>query len=87
MCHLSPTERGSTGAQLHAAVGHQYRGRRLWLTDKSKAGKQDRNRINVNEDYELRDWSKRLGVSAEEVKKAVQQVGTSADAVRKHLGK
>ena len=55
--------------------------------DKSKAGKQDRDRINVNEDYELRDWSKRLGVSQEELKKAVQQVGTSADAVRKHLGK
>jgi Protein of unknown function (DUF3606) len=36
---------------------------------------------------ELRDWSKRLGVSPEELKKAVQQVGTSAEAVRKHLGK
>jgi len=28
--------------------------------DKSKAGKQDRERINVHEDYELRDWSKNL---------------------------
>lgn len=55
--------------------------------DKSKAGRQDRDRINVNEDYELRDWSKRLGVSPEELKKAVQQVGTSAEAVRNHLGK
>lgn len=55
--------------------------------DKSKIGGQDRDRINVNEDYKLRDWSKRLGVSPEELKKAVQQVGTSADAVRKHLGK
>ena len=47
--------------------------------DKTKRGAADRNRINIHEDYELRDWSKRLGVSPE--------VGTSADAVRKHLGK
>ena len=55
--------------------------------DKSKAGKQDRQRINVHEDYELQDWSKKFGVSREELKKAVQKVGDSAEAVRKHLGK
>jgi len=55
--------------------------------DKNSRGAADRNRINIHEDYELRDWSKRLGVSPEELKKAVQQVGTSADAVRKHFGK
>jgi hypothetical protein len=55
--------------------------------DKTNRGAADRNRINVHEDYELRDCSNRFGVSPEELKKAVQQVGTSADAVRKHLGK
>ena len=55
--------------------------------DKTKRGTADRDRINIHEDYELRDWSKRFGVSPDELKKAVQQVGTSADAVRKHLGK
>jgi hypothetical protein len=55
--------------------------------DKTNKGAADRSRIDVNEDYELHDWSKRLGVSPEELKKAVQQVGTSAEAVRKHLGK
>jgi Protein of unknown function (DUF3606) len=55
--------------------------------DKTNRGTQDRTRINVHEDYELRDWSKRLGVTPDELKKAVQQVGTSADAVRKQLGK
>jgi Protein of unknown function (DUF3606) len=54
--------------------------------DKTNRGTQDRARINVHEDYELRDWSKRLGVTPDELKKAVQQVGTSAVAVRKHLG-
>ena len=55
--------------------------------DKSKTGGQDRGRINVHEDYELRDWSKKFGVTPDELKKAVQKVGTSAEAVRKHLGK
>jgi Protein of unknown function (DUF3606) len=41
----------------------------------------------VNEDYELRDWSKKFGVSPEELKRAVGQVGDRADAVRQHLGK
>jgi hypothetical protein len=55
--------------------------------DKVDRGAADRNRINIHEDYELRDWSNRLGAPPEELKKAVEQVGTSADAVRKHLGK
>jgi Protein of unknown function (DUF3606) len=55
--------------------------------DKGKTGAPDRDRINVNEDYELRGSSKKLGVTPEQLKKAVQSVGTSAEAVRKHLGK
>ena len=55
--------------------------------NKTKTGGRDRQRINVNEAYELRDWSKKFGVSREELKKAVQKVGNSAQAVRKHLGK
>ena len=31
--------------------------------DKTKTRKPDRDRINVNEDYELRDWSKKFGVT------------------------
>ena len=53
--------------------------------DKSKPGGQDRTRINVNEDYELRDWSKKFGVTPEQLKAAVQAVGTSAEAVEKHF--
>ena len=53
--------------------------------DKSKSGGQDRSRINVNEDYELRDWSKKFGVTPDELKAAVKAVGTSADAVEAHL--
>jgi len=36
-------------------------------------GGQDRKRINVNEDYELRDWSKKFGVSKDKLKEAVRR--------------
>jgi hypothetical protein len=55
--------------------------------DTSKPGRPDRDRINVNEEWELRDWSQKFGVSPDELKRAVQQVGDRADAVRQHLGK
>jgi hypothetical protein len=54
--------------------------------DKSKAQGQDRQRINVNEDYELRDWAKSLNTTPERVKEAVQAVGDRADKVREFLG-
>jgi hypothetical protein len=53
--------------------------------DKSKPGGRDRSRININEDYELRDWSKKFGVSAEQLKSAVKAVGDNAKAVEDHL--
>lgn len=53
--------------------------------DKSKTGAPDRNRINIHEDYEVRDWSKKFGCSAEELKAAVQAVGTSAAAVEQRI--
>ena len=55
--------------------------------DTSKTGRQDRDRINVNEDYELRDWSRSLGVTPDELKSAVQKVGPMAKDVKAHLGK
>jgi hypothetical protein len=55
--------------------------------DKSKPGGQDRKRINVDEDYEVRDWSKRLGVSADQLRAAVKAVGDRVDDVERHLKK
>lgn len=55
--------------------------------DKSKTGPQDASRINMNEDYEVRYWTQALGVSAQALQRAVDQVGVSADAVRAHLAR
>jgi hypothetical protein len=55
--------------------------------DPKQRGPQDRSRVNVEQDYELRYWSEKFGVSSDQLRKAVQQVGTSADTVARHLGK
>lgn len=55
--------------------------------DMTNRGPQDRARINVNEAHELRYWTKELGVTEAQLKDAVNAVGVSAAAVRKHLGK
>lgn len=55
--------------------------------DKSKTGGQDRTRISTSEDYELRDWAKKFGVTPDEVKAAVKAVGNEAAAVEAYFKK
>jgi hypothetical protein len=55
--------------------------------DLKNRGSQDRTRINVHEEHEVRYWTEKFGVSAEELKKAVEAVGVSSQAVAQKLGK
>jgi hypothetical protein len=55
--------------------------------DRSKRGNQDRIRINIHEDFELRYWSKELGITAEELREMVQQLGTSAETIRQAVNR
>jgi hypothetical protein len=55
--------------------------------DKSKTGGQDRSRIALGEDYEVRDWAKKFGVSADELRAAVKAVGNQASDVEAYLKK
>jgi hypothetical protein len=59
----------------------------LMADDKTQAGKPDRDRINVGEDYELRDWAKKFGVTPERLKAVVERVGPMAQDVRRELGR
>jgi Protein of unknown function (DUF3606) len=54
--------------------------------DLSNRGRPDRDRVNVNEEHELRNWAQSLGATPERVKEAVQAVGDRADRVRQYLG-
>jgi hypothetical protein len=55
--------------------------------DKTSRGPADASRINVHEDYELRYWSQKFGVSVEQLKAAVQAVGVMAKDVEAQLKK
>lgn len=59
----------------------------MMADNKSNTGSPDRDRINMSEDYEVRDWSQSLGVSRERLQEAVDAVGSSADKVRDYLNK
>ena len=48
-------------------------------------GPQDASKVNVGEEWEVAYWTKKFGVSAEELKQAVKQVGTSADKLGQHF--
>src|SRR3954467_6030050 len=52
----------------------------------TKRDQPDRSKINMSEDFEVKYWLKALGVSKDELKRAVEKVGNSAAAVRKELG-
>ena len=53
--------------------------------DKSKRGPADRQRINLNQDHEVRYWTRELGVGKEKLKAIVQRVGNRVDTVRAEL--
>ncbi|MCC8952890.1 DUF3606 domain-containing protein [Bradyrhizobium sp. Pear77] len=46
----------------------------------------DRSKINMHEPHEVKYWTRALGVSKDDLQKAVEKVGNSAAAVRKELG-
>lgn len=52
----------------------------------TKRDQPDRSKINMGEDFEVKCWLKALGVSRNELQRAVDKVGNSATAVRKELG-
>jgi len=55
--------------------------------DKKQRGSQDLNRINLNEPYEVKYWTKIFGVSEEELRDAVRRVGNSVDDIAQELTK
>lgn len=54
--------------------------------DKSETGNPDRTRINLSEDYEVRDWAAKFGVTQEALRRAAERVGPMAEDVRRELG-
>ncbi len=55
--------------------------------DKTQTGGQDRKRISLSEDYEVRDWAAKFGVTETALRDAVAAVGNNADDVEYELGR
>ena len=55
--------------------------------DLTNRGPQDRSRINLSESWEVQYWTKKFGVTEQQLRDAVKAVGSSADAVQRKLGK
>lgn len=55
--------------------------------DRTKRGSEDRQRINMSENYEVAYWSKKWDISDEELADAVRRAGPMAAAVARVLGK
>jgi len=53
--------------------------------DKSQTGPQDSSRININEDYELKYWTKKFGCTEQQLRSAIEKVGVSAKSVETEL--
>jgi hypothetical protein len=53
--------------------------------NKNMTGGQDRKRISLEQDYEVRYWSDRFGVSEARLREAVGKVGNMADDVEREL--
>ena len=54
--------------------------------DKTNTGGQDRKLISLSEDYEVRDWAAKFGVSENALRTAVERVGNRAEDVERELG-
>ena len=52
------------------------------MSDLIRKSEPDRSRINMDDDAEVKSWTKLLGVSREELSRAVETVGNSAGCCR-----
>lgn len=55
--------------------------------DLNRREPEDKRFISLSEDWEVRYWTKALGVTKEELQKAVASVGTGTAKVKEYLGK
>ena len=53
--------------------------------DRSLRGGQDRNRVNMDQEYEARYWASKWGVSQEELRAAVASVGPMVSDLERHF--
>jgi hypothetical protein len=68
-----------------AALGNPIDRRSKMPDDLTQRGGRDRQRIDIDQEHELRSWSEKFGVTKERLKEAVQAVGDRAEKVQEYL--
>jgi len=57
------------------------------MTDEAKSRAADRARVNTHEKYEVAYWTKKWGISEEQLKAAAQAAGPMSADIEAHLRK
>jgi hypothetical protein len=73
--------------RANALSSRHKQGVRPMADDLTNRGPADRSRINMHEDYEIRYWTKALGVSKDELQRLVDKHGNSAAKIKEALEK
>ena len=55
--------------------------------DKSKVGEPDRSRVAGGEDYEVRDFSDRTGISVDQARALIERHGNDRETLTREAGK
>ena len=55
------------------------------MDDLKNSGPQDRKRISLSEDWEVKWWTTKLGISSMELQEAVKKVGNSVEKVKEYV--
>jgi len=55
------------------------------MINQNNSGPQDPSRVNVSVQWDVDYWTKKFNCTREQLVKAVQKVGTSANAVERHF--
>jgi hypothetical protein len=82
------TGKALTSIAIRAGSNAKRRLEETGMTDyRRKSHSAFRPRINLGQDYELRYWSTKYGVSPEQLKEVVEKVGDSVADVEKELAR
>jgi hypothetical protein len=55
--------------------------------DLKKTGRHDDERINVDQDHEVRYWAEKFGLSSQQLREAVNAAGPMVKDVQRHLNR
>jgi hypothetical protein len=80
-----PIRRAGTGFENQTVIGRINLKFSVMPDNKNESRPRDSARININEEYEVSYWTGKFNCSREELKDAVDSVGTSAANVEEYL--